>query len=253
MALLISRFEGGLAFIWGANAFLMAELLTSRTRYWPRAIMACAIASTFATALFGMGPLAAIPMAAINVVESLIVAIICRRFVPDRRIIGSIRPLVVFIIALCGVANVVAGVMAAAVASFITSVPFGASWLQWYSGHVLGGLTFAPILILLLQGECGRWLRDTPKRVKVEAIVLLALFTLAIVHVFFWASYPLLFAPLLPLVLIAFRTGQVGAAASIIILAVVGGAATVQGLGPLNLVPGTVGARVQYLDRKSVV
>ena len=26
MALLISRFEGGLAFIWGANAFLMAEL-----------------------------------------------------------------------------------------------------------------------------------------------------------------------------------------------------------------------------------
>ena len=122
MALLISRFEGGLAFIWGANAFLMAELLTSRTRYWPRAIMACAIASTFATALFGMGPLAAIPMAAINVVESLIVAIICRRFVPDRRIIGSIRPLVVFIIALCGVANVVAGVMAAAVASFITSV-----------------------------------------------------------------------------------------------------------------------------------
>lgn len=36
MALLISRFEGGLAFIWGANAFLMAELLTSRTRYWPR-------------------------------------------------------------------------------------------------------------------------------------------------------------------------------------------------------------------------
>lgn len=248
MALLISRFEGGLAFIWGANAFLMAELLTSRTRYWPRAIMACAIASTFATALFGMGPLAAIPMAAINVVESLIVAIICRRFVPDRRIIGSIRPLVVFIIALCGVANVVAGVMAAAVASFITSVPFGASWLQWYSGHVLGGLTFAPILILLLQGECGRWLRDTPKRVKIEAIVLLALFTLAIVHVFFWASYPLLFAPLLPLVLIAFRTGQVGAAASIIILAVVGGAATVQGLGPLNLVPGTVGARVQYFQ-----
>lgn len=248
LALILSRFEGGLAFIWGANAFLMAELLTSRTRYWPRAVMACAIASALATALFGMGPLAAIPMAAINIVEALIVAIICRRFVPDRRIIGAIRPLLVFIIALCGVANVIAGAMAATVASFLTPVPFGASWLQWYSGHVLGGLTFAPILILFLQGECGRWLRETPVRAKLEMVALLALFALAMVHVFFWARYPLLFASLLPLVLIAFRTGQMGAAASIIILALVGGAATMHGVGPMTLIPGSVGARVQYFQ-----
>ncbi|WP_294133098.1 sensor domain-containing diguanylate cyclase [Sphingobium sp.] len=248
LALLLSRFEGGLAFIWGANAFLMAELLTSRTRYWPRAIIACAIASAMATALFGMGPLAAIPMAAINIVESLIVAIICRRFVPDRRIIGAIRPLIIFIIALCGVANVIAGAMAASVAAFLTPVPFGASWLQWYSGHVLGGLTFAPILILFLQGECGRWWRDTPVRAKVEMVVLLALFALAIVHIFFWARYPLLFASLLPLVLIAFRTGQMGAAASIIILAVIGGVATMHGVGPMTMLPGSTGMRVQYFQ-----
>jgi len=248
LALLLSRFEGGLAFIWGANAFLMAELLTSRTRYWPRAIMACALASAVSTALFGMGPAAAIPMAAINILESLIVAIICRRFVPDRRLIGAIRPLVVFIVALCGVANVVAGGLAAMVASYLTPVTFGASWLQWYSGHVLGGLTFAPILILLLQGECGRWLRDTPWQAKVETVALLALFALSMVHIFFWARYPLLFASLLPLVLIAFRTGQMGAAASIIILAAIGGAATMHGVGPMTLIPGSTGARIQYFQ-----
>ena len=79
----ISRFEGGLAFIWIANAFLMAELLTTRMSYWPRAVFACALASAVATALFGIGPAAAVSMAFINVSESLIVAAICRYFLKD--------------------------------------------------------------------------------------------------------------------------------------------------------------------------
>lgn len=247
-ALMVSRFEGGLAFIWAANAFLMAELLTSRTAHWPRAVIACAIASAVATTLFGMGPLAAVPMAAINMIESLIVAILCRRFVPDHRMTGSIRPLLVFILALCGVADMVTGVMAAAVAAQLTPVPFGASFLQWYTGHALGGLTFTPILIMLLQGDMRRWLRQAPPRATIEAVMLLALFTLACLHVFYVARYPMLFAPLLPLVLIAFRVGPLGAAASIIILAMVGAAATLSGVGPLMLIAATPGERVQFLQ-----
>eukprot|EP00456_Euglypha_rotunda_P067504 TRINITY_DN58532_c0_g2_i2.p1 TRINITY_DN58532_c0_g2~~TRINITY_DN58532_c0_g2_i2.p1 ORF type:complete len:266 (+),score=82.53 TRINITY_DN58532_c0_g2_i2:229-1026(+) len=218
IALMTSRFEGGLAFLWSANAFLMAELLTTRTTHWPRAIIACAVTSTAATALFGMGPMAAIPMAAINMLESLIVAIICRRFVPDHRVTESIRPLIVFILALTGVADIVTGLMAAAIASHLTPVTFGASWLQWYTGHVLGGLTCTPMLVMLFQGEFSRWQRETSRREKVEAALLLGLFALGTIHIFYWARYPLLFAPLLPLVLIAFRVGQIGAAASIIIL-----------------------------------
>ncbi|WP_370176192.1 sensor domain-containing diguanylate cyclase [Sphingobium abikonense] len=240
----ISRFEGGLAFIWIANAFLMAELLTTRTSYWPRAVVACAIASAIATALFGIGPVAAAPMALINVSESLIVAVICRSLLKDDVVTGSFKPLVVFILALCGVADIVTGVAAAAVASATTPVGFSASWLQWYSGHALGGLTCTPVVILLLQGEWSRWLRDTPKAVKIEALILLALFTLVTVHVFYWAHYPMLFAPMLPLVLIAFRVGHIGAAASIVILAVIGGVATMSDTGPLMLIPLSTGERV---------
>lgn len=247
-ALMISRFEGGLAFLWGANAFLMAELLTSRSAHWPRAIIACAIASAAATAIFGMGPMAAIPMAAINILESLIVAILCRHYVPDHRLIGSIRPLIVFILALSCVADVVTGLLAALVASQLTPVSFGASWLQWYTGHVLGGLTCTPILIMLFQGQLGHWLRETSTKAKVEATLLLALFALTSIHIFYWARYPMLFAPLLPLVLIAFRVGQMGAAASIIILALVGGIATISGVGPLTIIPGTPGERLQFFQ-----
>lgn len=248
LALMMSRFEGGLAFLWGANAFLMAELLTSRSRAWPQAILACAVASTLATCLFGMGPLAAVPMAAVNMLEALIVATICRRFVPDQRLTGSTRPLAVFIIALCCVANIVAATLAATVAAQLTTVSFGASWLQWYTGHVLGGLTFTPILILLLQGELGRWLRDTSPRMHLEAAVLLALFAAITVRIFYFSAYPLLFVPLLPLVLISFRIGQMGAAIAIIMLAVIGGAATISGHGPLTIVPGSTGARTQFFQ-----
>lgn len=244
-ALLTSRFEGGLAFIWGANAFLMAELLTARAAYWPRAILACVVASALATALFGMGTFAALPMAIINVGEALIVAAICRHFLSDRAVTGSVRPLVVFIIALCGVADVVTGVAAASVAALLSPVSFAASWLQWYTGHALGGLTCTPILLMLLQGEFGRWMRETPRSMKIEALALLALFTLVTVHIFYWARYPMLFAPLLPLVLIAFRVGHMGAAAAIVILAAVGGLATLSGVGPLMIIPVSHGERVQ--------
>ncbi|WHO39760.1 diguanylate cyclase [Sphingobium sp. AP49] len=248
LALMTSRFEGGLAFIWGANALLMAELLTARSGYWPRVVLSCAMASALATTIFGMGALAALPMAIINMLESMIVALLCRRFVPGRRVAGSMRPLAVFLLALCMVANVVAATMAAAVAAILTPVGFLPSWGQWYSGHVLGGLICTPILLMLYQGELGRWLRETRPSAKLEALGLLAFFALSIWWIFYQAHYPLLFASLLPLVLIAFRTGYLGSAAAIVILALIGGTATLTGHGPLNIIPGTLPDRVQFFQ-----
>src|SRR3546814_15746557 len=51
LALASSRFEGGLAFIWGANALLMAYLLTSRAGAWPCALIVCGVARALSTAL----------------------------------------------------------------------------------------------------------------------------------------------------------------------------------------------------------
>lgn len=249
LALTSSRFEGGLAFIWGANALLMAELPTSKTSYWPRVILACGIASMLSTALFGMGPAAAVPMAVINVAEALIVASLCRRFVPMRSLADAAnRPLLVFTLALCLPANLIAGAAAALVASSLTPVSFGAAWLQWYSGHVLGGLTCTPVLMLLLQGEVSRWLRETPVRIKLESLLLLVFFALVAVHVFYFARYPMLFVLLLPLVVIAFRAGYLGAAASVVLLALIGGTATMTGHGPFHMVAGTMGERTQFFQ-----
>ncbi|WP_150290486.1 sensor domain-containing diguanylate cyclase [Sphingobium estronivorans] len=249
LALDSSRFEGGLAFIWGANALLMAVLLTSRIGDWLPSLIACGMASAAATSLWGMGPLAAVPMAGINLMEALIVALLCRRFAPGRKFAGSLRPLIVFTLALCGPANMLAGMAAALVASSLTPVSFGPSWLQWYTGHVLGGLTCTPILMMLLQGEARRWLDQTPRREQWEALGLLIVFSLATAHVFYLARYPMLFALLLPMVAIVFRVGNLGAAASVLILAAIGGTATLTGHGPLHMLPsGTLGERMQQFQ-----
>ncbi|PJG48752.1 sensor domain-containing diguanylate cyclase [Sphingobium sp. LB126] len=248
LALGHSRFEGGLAFIWGANALLMAVLLTSRINDWPALLIAAGVASAAATSLWGMGPLAAVPMAIINLAEALIVALVCRRFAPGRKFAGSMRPLLIFTLALCGPANMLAGVAAAWVASLLTPVSFGASWLQWYTGHVLGGLTCTPILMMLLQGEARRWFRHTLRREKWEAGGLLFFFALATAYVFYVARYPMLFALLLPMVVIVFRVGNLGASASVLILAAIGGVATMTGHGPLHMIPGTMGERIQYFQ-----
>lgn len=248
LALVSSRFEGGLAFIWSANALLMADLMTSRSSYWWRPILACGVASVVATWFFGMGPTAALPMAIVNLSEALIVAAICRRFAPDLRIAGSLRSLAVFIIALCGPGNIIPGMGAAFIASNVTGIFFGTGWLQWYTGHVLGGLTCTPILMVLLQGELTRWTRHAAVRMQAEALGLLAFFALITTHVFFLAHYPMLFVPLLPLVVIAFRIGHLGSAAAVVILAFIGGYATLTGHGPLHMISVTMGQRIQFLQ-----
>lgn len=249
LALLVSRFEGGLAYIWLANALLMAELQRSGLRRWPGILLCCAIASMLSTALFGMGLAAAVPMALINMAEALIVALLCRHFAPGRDLTGaSKRPLVVFVLALSLPANIITGLAAAYVASSLTPVSFGASWLQWYSGHVLGGLIFAPMLIMLCQGDAARWLRESSRRSKAEAVALLGIFALFTAFIFYFARYPMLFALLLPMVAIAFRIGYLGAAASVVVLAIIGGMATMTGYGPFHMVSGSMGERIQFLQ-----
>ncbi|SCW57477.1 PAS domain S-box-containing protein/diguanylate cyclase (GGDEF) domain-containing protein [Sphingobium faniae] len=247
LSLMMSRFEGGIAFIWGANAFLMAELLTSPRAHWLRAIMACALASAVSTTLFGFGPVAAFPMMLLNIAESLGVAIICRHYASGRNIMVSLVPLAVFVAALCGV-NALVGTGAALTASFFVSLPFSASWLQWWSGHVLGGLICAPVLVMLMQGEWARWFGAVSRRAKLETLGLLLLLGVTSWYIFSQDHYPLLFMPLLPLVMISFRAGHHGAAASIVVLAIIGGASAALSHGYLSTIAASPGAKTQFFQ-----
>jgi diguanylate cyclase (GGDEF)-like protein/PAS domain S-box-containing protein len=119
--------------------------------------------------------------------------------------------------------------------------------LHFFLGHALSNLTFAPILILLLQGEIASSFQRFRSR-KVEAAGLLALSFVTTIVSFAQASFPLLFLPVLPLILVTFRLGRGGAVVSMLFLALFGGAMTLSGGGPAQLIAASQGLRVQFFQ-----
>ena len=54
-ALSLTRYDGGVAFLWVASALLIADLLRTRRSRWLYSIVPCVVASGLATGLFGLG------------------------------------------------------------------------------------------------------------------------------------------------------------------------------------------------------
>jgi integral membrane sensor domain MASE1 len=66
VAVALTRYDGGIAFLWIATPLLIADLLSRPRRQWPASVLPCAIASGLATGLFGLGWAAALPFVGIT-------------------------------------------------------------------------------------------------------------------------------------------------------------------------------------------
>lgn len=244
----LTRFDGGVAFIWVAAALLTARLTTLPRERWGAPLVICGLASFTATCLWGFGPGLALPLALINVLESVIGAMLLRRLAPRRSVLESQRWLLVFVLAAGVVAPAVSAILATITLTIATDQLPLQSLINWYSGHALGTLTFMPIFMLVLRGDALRLIGQTTKAQLSQATVLLAFTSAISVASFAQYGLPLLFLPLLPMVLATFRGGPLSTAASIVMLAVVGGAFTLLGYGPIAQIDAPIGARMQFLQ-----
>lgn len=243
-----TRFEGGVAFIWAASGLLLGALMSADRRRWPELIAACAVAGTAATFFFGLGPRAAVPLTMVNMAEATLGAWMLRRFCPgcaDLKSIGEIGTL----IAAAGVV-VPAGcaLLGAAVATVVADVAYWPNWVAWYTGHALGTVAVAPLVILTLRGDVTNWAREASVAQRFEAVLLFSMLAIVTGAVFAQTRLPLLFLPFLPMMVAVFRLGRLGATASLILIGVVGSALTVRGLGPVSLIHGGSGLRAQFLQ-----
>ncbi|MEE2794417.1 MAG: diguanylate cyclase [Pseudomonadota bacterium] len=242
-----TRFGNGVAFVWIANAWLLAELSLTSRRHWAAPIAACGLASTIATSLFGFGFDYALPLAFINMSEAIVGALILRYLRPSATRFDSLDAMFVFILA--------AGLIAPAITAFggafvaeLTGKPFWPNWLRWFAGHGLGALAFTPVFTLLLRGDVSYWRQNASRARIIEAIAtLFGLLAVAFV-VFAQDQLPLLFLPFLPMTIATFRLGRFGAALSVTILTVVGGYFTLAGTGPVALMGDDLGSRLQFLQ-----
>ena len=235
----LTRFDGGLASLWLATALLLAELTTADRQRWRASIMTCLVASFAATTLFGFGLLAAAPLACINIGEAVVAATLLRRLRRAQSFLGSLEGVAMFTLVAGVIATAVAAVPGAVLAGYLSGMSFGTEFRAWMLGHGLGTLTFTPLFTLALRGEFGRWLNNALLRERIEAAVLMTLMAATSWLVFIQSAMPLLFLPMLPLIIITFRLEQVGSALAVVMLGSIGAILTATGHGPVNLIPGS--------------
>lgn len=244
----LTRFDGGVAFLWIATALLTARLTTLPVRRWALPMAVCSVASIIATSLWGFGPAMAVPFAVINMLEAAIGAALLRNLAPRRPVLDSHRWLVIFVVATGVLAPLIAALLASGVIAVGAGQPPLKNAINWYSGHALGTLTFMPIFMLVMRGDAVRLMKQMDLGKLAEFCVHMALVGILSYVSFGQDRVPLLFLPFLPMVLATFRGGALSAAASIVIMAVIGGALTLKGLGPIAQIEAPIGTRVQFLQ-----
>lgn len=243
----LTRFDGGLAFIWVANALLTSELIHAPRRAWAPTLAGAAIATIAATSLFGLGVAVSPWMALCTVLEAALGAKLLLHFGAGRVRLDTLNAAMIFS-AVAVAAPLLTAFIAAAAAMFATGGAYWQLWVHWLLGHALGTITFAPLFLTLLDGRLARAL-GAAKRGQWLAIIVSMLACLATFIVSFGQSkYPLLFLPILPLVYMSFRFGQIGAAVAVLLIAVVGGGLTAAGYGPLPLIALSIGQRMQFFQ-----
>lgn len=138
--------------------------------------------------------------------------------------------------------------MLIALIGMLQGLPAGPALLHVFVGHALGNVAFTPLarLILRERGRVGEKLADG--RTAAEALALIGLVIVTSLLVFGQSRSPLLFLPMLPIILVSFRLGNAGAALAVAIVAIIGGVATLAGLGPIVLLHEPVGEQLQFFQ-----
>lgn len=248
-----TRFEGGVALIWIANALLFADLRYRPEYSWAARCAACAVGSGIATALYGLGPDAVLPLAAINIAEALGGALLMRRLRPVPGHLSSLRELGALVLVVGIALPALTAFPGALVAHAISGVAYWSNWTGWFAAHALGVCMVVPFLNLVLNGDVSGWARQAKRTDWVEAGCLISAVIATSVLVFAQKQLPLLFLPFAPMMLTVFRLGRLGAAVSILLLTVVGTALTLADEGPISLIRGNAGMKVQFFQFYLVV
>ena len=247
LSIMVGRIDSGVAFLWFATALLIARLTTASRRRWPMIVGVSAIGSALASGLIGVGWVAAGPLAVVNTGEAVLSALLLRRLTGEGDPLKSLAWMVQFVVAVGLVGPIVGASGAAATMAWAVGYEPSATAVRWFIGHSLGAITFTPVLLLGFAMKWRQWRRwDAPK--TLEGMLLIGVVLSVTLFVFMNSDVPLLFAPILPIILATFRVGRIAAALSVVVVAIVGGIFTARGFGPVALIDAGTGVRLQFFQ-----
>ena len=223
-AIFWTRYSGGLALFWPGTAIAATLFLSLPYRLWAMPAVIVLVLSTIATAVFGFGPGPAIPLAFVNIGEAALTAFLLRKVRPQGDYITSGSGFS----ALIAFAGLAAPIAMSLPGGFIAWHAVGGTWLShagaWIVGHGLGAMLVMPLVLLLAadtktDGTTDKSFHPFTKR-SAEFVAVMALIAAISAATIFQTSYPLLFLPIVPVVLASYRFGRMGAAVGVLVVTV---------------------------------
>lgn len=221
----------GTIVIWPANGVALAALLQLHRRQALQVLGTCFLLNVAANILRGNSAYLVALYAGLNYAEILLAGLLARRFCGAALDLRRPARLARFVFV------AVAPVTLAGAAIGIAALPFPlesvlVSLQTWFTVDALSLVLVTPPLLLLARGSRFAAEDQRPLWEKIGLVALLVAVTAA---VFAQSAAPVLFLVFLPLLLIAFRLSPSWAAFSVLIVAFIGGGATLNGYGPITL------------------
>jgi EAL domain-containing protein (putative c-di-GMP-specific phosphodiesterase class I)/GGDEF domain-containing protein/integral membrane sensor domain MASE1 len=220
----------GTIVVWPANGVALAALLQLHRREAIRVLAIGFLLNLGANILRGNVPYMVVLFAALNYGEILAGGLLARRFCGAALDLRRPIRLARFILIAASVAFAGAAIGLAAFPTPLESVIV--SLQTWFTVDALSLVLVTPPLLLL--ARAGRFAAED-ERPLWEKIGLVSLLVAVTAGVFAQAAAPVLFLVFLPLLLIALRLSPSWAAFSVLIVAFIGGTATLNGYGPITL------------------
>lgn len=242
-------FQGNLASVWPANAVVLALLLGRERRDWPPFLIAGFLATMAAGAVTRGTLTAPIGFAVANTVEVALAAWLLRDTIANSgrllHLHGSVWRFVLY----AGiVAPIVGALLGAVIAFFAFGLPIGISLATKLCADALGLLIFTPFFFGVFHGEYAASLRLANGSERVRLALYYGVVLAVSLAVFSQQRFPLLFLPMVPLMLVSFRFGWQGTSLGVMLLAVIGVVATVHGHGPVHFTGDAMGVQMAFLQ-----
>lgn len=238
----------GLAVFWPANAALLALFLTDERPRWTPILMAGFIANLAANLMTRGVLLGGVLYGAMNLIEVAIAAAALRTRLGSASLIGEPRALGTFMLW----AGLIAPAASAAGGGLTAALVFNESFLDaaltWYLADALGLLIFTPAIVAILRGELARCFAGTTTIRSLEFAGLQCLVALTAAAVFCASHKPFLFVLFPFVMLVSFRSGRLGTKLSVLLIALIGAAATLTGQGPIVTLASAQDQQVLYLQ-----
>lgn len=246
-AISFTRLTHDVALLWIANSLLLAALLTRPAVERPWHVIGCFAASMSATLLCSpytsLSPLLALA----NVSEPLVALLLLSRFGAANGPFSSLRLLAIF--------TLIAGIAAPAISGVLPAIALwhhqGSAvltlWANWVVGHGLGAVIGTPVALLAIGGAAYRDLGGAAaswRRALWIGLLLLGVTGVCFAQV----GLPLLFLPILPLIIAAMAFRLAGAALGVFAIAIIGAAFTSMGYGPIQLINGERALHLQFFQ-----